>query len=234
MLESASGGGGGFLLGGLLLGGCLLLWGRGSPSWVGLLPGGLLFWGLLFFGGLLIDGCLLPGGFPWWGSPSLGLLLGGLLLGGSPSWGVSFWGWASFLGGSPYWGCLLLGGVSLADLPVNRITHSCKNITLATTSLRLVIIVVTRMHFSRMHTGRLLTICWSLLPGGCLLWGVCSQGRGVCSWGVSVHVSQHALRQTPPLLTESQPPVKTLPFPNFIAAGNKLQVNYLSVTVVCP
>ena len=32
-------------------------------------------------------------------------------------------------------------------------------------------------------------------------------------------VSQHALRQTPPLLTESQTPVKTLPWPNFVAAG---------------
>ena len=65
------------------------------------------------------------------------------------------------------------------------------------------------MHSSRMCTGRSLTVCRSLLPGGgCLLpeggvysgegvysgGGVCSQG-GVCSWGV---VSQHALRQTPP------------------------------------
>ena len=38
--------------------------------------------------------------------------------------------------------------------------------------------------------------------------------------GVGVCVSQHALRQTPPLLTESQTPVKTLPWPNFVAAGN--------------
>ena len=28
------------------------------------------------------------------------------------------------------------------------------------------------MHSSRMRTGRSLTVCWSLLPGG-----------GVCSWG---------------------------------------------------
>ena len=45
-------------------------------------------------------------------------------------------------------------------------------------------ILVTRMHSSRMRTGRSLTICQSLLPVGGLL------GRGV--------VSQHALRQTPP------------------------------------
>ena len=97
----------------------------------------------------------------------LSLLLGGgcLLLGGSPSTGCLLLG-GVFLGGAPYWGCLLLGGgflgrgclllgggllgngcllgrgVSLADTPlppVNRITHSCKNITLATTSLRPVI-----------------------------------------------------------------------------------------------
>ena len=46
----------------------------------------------------------------------------------------------------------------------------------------------TRMHSSRMHTGCSLTVCCSLLPGGCLLWeGVCS-GRvwswEVWSWGV--------------------------------------------------
>ena len=45
---------------------------------------------------------------------------------------------------------------------------------------------------------------WYLLPGGC-----------ACAGG-----SQHALRQTPPLWTESQTPVKTLPWPNFVAAGN--------------
>ena len=63
-----------------------------------------------------------------------------------------------------------------------------------------------------MRTGRSLTICCSLLPGG-----ACSGGGGACSWGVSAPggsaprgvcsggdvcfqggwVSQHALRQTP-------------------------------------
>ena len=53
-------------------------------------------------------------------------------------------------------------------------------------------------------------------PGGCLLWG-----GGV--------VSQHALRQTPPLWTKSQMPVKTLPWPNFIAAGNDRPDDYDTV-----
>ena len=78
--------------------------------------------------------------------------------------------------------------------------------------------------------------------GGCLvLGGVYSQGGllrgclvlgGVCSWGVVCSRggcllrggSQHALRQTPspPLWTESQTPVKTLPWPSFVAAGKNL------------
>ena len=62
-----------------------------------------------------------------------------------------------------------------------------------------------------------------LLQGGCLLRGVsapegCLLPWGVCSRGMVVF--QHALRQTPPLWTESQTPVKTLPWPNFVAAGN--------------
>ena len=113
--------------------------------------------------------------------------------------------------------------------------------------------ITTRMHSSRMRTGRSLTVCRSQLPGGCLLWGgVCSWGgvsaprgvsvpRGVSALGVCVYsqggllpgvsapggvcsrggVSQDALRQRPPLWTESQTPVKTLPWPNFVAAGKK-------------
>ena len=102
-----------------------------------------------------------------------------------------------------------------------------------------------------MRTGRSLTVCWCLLPGG---GGLCSGGvsapggvwsgggvsspgggvsapRGSALWGGIWSrgwpllwggvVSQHALRQTPPLWTESQTPVKTLPWPNFVAAGNK-------------
>ena len=83
------------------------------------------------------------------------------------------------------------------------------------------------------------------LGGWGLLWGVCSQGdvcsRGGLLWGVSGprglgllpggvssggclvpgdgYPSMHWGR--PPLLTESQTPVKTLPWPNFVAAGNE-------------
>ena len=49
-------------------------------------------------------------------------------------------------------------------------------------------------------------------PGG--------SGRGVSAPG---GVSQDALWQTPPRCTESQTPVKTLPWPNFVAAGKNPQ-----------
>ena len=52
----------------------------------------------------------------------------------------------------------------------------------------------TRLHSSRMRTARALTVSPSMLCAG-----------GVCSRGI---VSQHSLRQTLPLLTESQTPVK--------------------------
>ena len=88
-----------------------------------------------------------------------------------------------------------------------------------------------------MRTGRSLTVLYrSLLPGGggllsgdlllggsaprvggLLPGGVCS--GGVCSRGRGWHPSMHWGR--PPLWTESQTPVKTLPWPNFVAAGNK-------------
>ena len=77
---------------------------------------------------------------------------------------------------------------------------------------RQVIATTTRMHSSRMRTGRSLTVCWSLLPGGVcvsapggvsalggfLPWGVSAPGGmsaprgvsaprgGICSWGVGV------------------------------------------------
>ena len=94
-----------------------------------------------------------------------------------------------------------------------------------------------------MRTGRSLTVCGRLLlgvcvclvkggrgqcvpgPGGCLLGGgACAGG---CAWSRGGLASQHALRQTPPpLWTESQMPVKTLPWPNFVVAGNKSPVRH--------
>ena len=67
-----------------------------------------------------------------------------------------------------------------------------------------------------MRTARALTVSHSMLcAGGCLLPVVSAPSGGLLP-GV---VSQHALRQTPPLLTESQMPVKTLPCPNFVVGG---------------
>ena len=95
--------------GGLLGPGGVSLVPGGSPwSWGGLLgPGGVsLVWGGGLFG---------PGGSPWSG----GVLLGPG--GGSP--------WSR--GGLPG-----PGGALRRPPPVDRITDTCKNITLATTSLR--------------------------------------------------------------------------------------------------
>ena len=97
------------------------------------------------------------------------------------------------------------------------------------------------MHSSRMRTGRSLTVCRNLLPGvgvSASGGGVCSQGvsapggclppgdGGVCSQGMSALGGIPACTEadTPPL-TESQMPVKTLPWPNFVAAGNYKTIN---------
>ena len=76
------------------------------------------------------------------------------------------------------------------------------------------------MHSSRMRNGRSLTVCWSQLPGawgGGLVPGGSGAGGGLS--GAGGGISQHALRQTPPV--DRQTPVKILPWPNFVAAGNK-------------
>ena len=86
------------------------------------------------------------------------------------------------------------------------------------------------MHSSRMRTGRSLTVlCRSLLPGGCLLpgglsaWGVgeCLLPGGSPPGGCGIPACTEA---DPPLWTESQTPVKTLPWPNFVVAGKNLLV----------
>ena len=91
----------------------------------------------------------------------------------------------------------------------------------------------TRMHSSRMRTGRSLTVCYSLLPGG---GGVCSRGGawsggspwggGAWSGGVSAlggWASQHALRQTPSPPVDRHTLVKTLPWPNLVKAGKNIR-----------
>ena len=83
--------------------------------------------------------------------------------------------------------------------------------------------IQTRMHSSRMRTGRSLTVCQSVLPGG---GGVCSQG-GVCSHG----------RGGIPACTEADtpPPVQKYNLGhNFVAAGNNLTQNPMGICVgVC-
>ena len=77
------------------------------------------------------------------GSPCRGGVC--LVRGGSPCQGVSAWSWGGCLPGPggvlPAGGCLPgPGGVLRSPPPVDRITDTCKSITLATTSLRPVII----------------------------------------------------------------------------------------------
>ena len=92
------------------------------------------------YGGGSPSGGLLGRGVPPSGDGGGGPFLGGLLGRGSPSQGVSFWG-VSLVGGLLGRGVSLAGGgipaCTEADPPpVNRMTDRCKNITLATTSLR--------------------------------------------------------------------------------------------------
>ena len=93
-------------------------------------------------GASLPEGVSLPGGLSLLGGFSLPGE--GLPAGGSPCWGASpYWGVglpARGVRGSPCRGVSLPRGSPGPETPpVNRITHTCKNITLATTSLRPVI-----------------------------------------------------------------------------------------------
>ena len=107
------------------------------------------------------------------------------------------------------------------------------------------------MHSSRMRTGRSLTVSRSLLPrgallpGGCLFWGMSAPGDVSAPGGVSAlgglvpggyvcsrggggggggGIPACTEADPPALLTESQMPVKTLPWPNFVAAGKNVKV----------
>ena len=101
--------------------------------------GGVCSWWRLLPGGVCSGWCLLPGGMS---------ALGGVCSQGCLLWGVSapegclLPGGVSALGVSAPGECLFLGDCGIpacteADTPpVNRMTNRCKNITLATTSLR--------------------------------------------------------------------------------------------------
>ena len=74
--------------------------------------------------------------------------------------------------------------------------------------------VLTRMHSSRMRTGRSLTVWWHLLPGGCLVpEGMSAPGEGVSAprglvpGGIPA-CTEADTHPPPPLWTESQMPVK--------------------------
>ena len=99
-------------------------------------------------GGMTAPGGLLPGGvYSGQESAPRGVCSGGCLL-----WGVCSWGGVVLPGGVCSGGCapggvcscgggVCSGGSGIpacteADPPVNRMTDRCKNITLATTSLR--------------------------------------------------------------------------------------------------
>ena len=101
------------------------------PGGVLLGPGGVGWGGFSLVGGICLAAgvSLVRGGSPWFGGVSL--VPGGFSL----VWGGSPWSGGVLPGLE---GCLLgPGGDSPETLPpVNRITDTCKNITLATTSLR--------------------------------------------------------------------------------------------------
>ena len=107
-----------------------------------------------------------------------GVLLGpegGVLLGpggGSP--------WSR--GGSPWSGggglCLVRGG-SLETPPVNRITDTCKNITLATTSLRPVnISPLLRLHYLMTSRSPSTSKQQECIPVGCVPSAAVAVGEG--------------------------------------------------------
>ena len=155
MPESASGGGcllpgGGMSApgeGGVCSGGFVCSWGVSAPRRGCLLPGGgVCYRGVSASGGVSAPGRVYSGevsalGGVWsWGVSTLGV--GGCLLLRASARGVSAFGGVCsrrgylFLGG----GVCSQGGIPActeADTPlVNRMTNRCKNITLATTSLR--------------------------------------------------------------------------------------------------
>ena len=128
-------GAGGVCSGGSAPGGCLFVRGVCFQGVCVCSQVGVCSQGGLFPGGVCSGGCLLPGGVCFRGC----LFLGGVCSRGCLPQGVCSQGVSASRG------CLLLGGCWYPSMhwgrhpPVNRITDMSKNITLATTSLRLVI-----------------------------------------------------------------------------------------------
>ena len=94
-------------------------------------------------GGCLLQGVSAPGG------SAPGVSVGGVCFGGCLLWGCLFRGHVCSQGGVCYWrgvcggvsapgGCGIPACTEADTPPVDRITDTSKNITLATTSLRLV------------------------------------------------------------------------------------------------
>ena len=131
-----------------------------------LLPrGGVCSRGVSAPRGCLVQGNLLPGGV-WSG----GCLVWGVSARGVCSWGVSGWG-LSALGGVWTRGVSAPGGYILACTeadplpPVNRMTDRCKNITLATTSLRPVIKENVQNSKQKVTKNKLLELMKRILKG---------------------------------------------------------------------
>ena len=109
-------------------------------------------------------------------------------------------------------------------------------------------ILSTRMHSSGMRTGRSLTVCWSLHPGGggSGPGGVWSRGGsssrggllpgGVWSGGCLVpggglYPSMHCGRPPPPPV-DRHTLVKILLWPNFVAAGkNSFVIRFVAIRI---
>ena len=117
--------------GGCLHGGCLL-WGVSALDGGGVSAlGGVCSWGVSVPGGSAPRGVSAPrGSAPRGGSAPGGLLPGGLL------WGVTGSGVSAPGAVSAPRGVVSQHVLRQTPHPVNRMTDRCKNITLATTSLR--------------------------------------------------------------------------------------------------
>ena len=110
----------------------------------------------------------------------------------------------SALGGVCSWGCVCSGGVSA--LGVSAVGGVCSRGCVCS---------------GGSAPGGVSALGVSAPGGGSAPRGVCSRGR---VWYPSMHWGRH-----PPLWTESHTPVKTLPWPNFVAAGKNRRIHYYPI-----